>query len=63
MSTITLPAFCLDEEFESLILEDHNVRIIDRTDSPWNVTFEGSRENLISMVRIHWSEDDIANIS
>ena len=57
MATIELEAFCIDDEFESSILTSYGVKIIDRTNAPWNVTFEGSREGLASMADVWWGID------
>lgn len=51
---IRLDAFCIDDEFEVVILKDFDVRIADRVDIPYNVEFCGTIENLTKMVHQHW---------
>ncbi len=57
MAKIDLQAFCIDDEFESSILASYGVKIIDRTNAPWDVTFEGSVEGLVSMADAWWGID------
>lgn len=57
MAKIELEAFCIDDEFESSILANYGVKIIDRTSAPWNVIFEGPREGLVSMADAWWGID------
>lgn len=61
--TIELDAHSIDDEFEALILQDYDVKITDRSGEPWSVIFEGTRENLLRMVKEHWSEDVKINAS
>ncbi|KQN65197.1 hypothetical protein ASF04_19995 [Duganella sp. Leaf61] len=55
--TLELDAHSIDDEFEQLILRDHDVHISDRSGEPWSVEFEGTREQLTAMVKNHWGED------
>lgn len=59
MTNLSAPAHCLDGDFEALILEKYQVKVIDRTGVPWNVVFEGSRDNLIAMYNGHWGDSPI----
>lgn len=54
--TIELDAHSLDDEFEELILKDYDVKIVDRNGEPWSVIFEGTREQLLRMIKDHWGE-------
>ena len=54
--TIELDAHSLDDEFEELILNEYDVKIVDRNGEPWSVIFEGKREQLLRMVKDHWGE-------
>lgn len=52
--TLELDAHSIDDEFEELILRDYDVKITDKSDQPWSVIFEGTREHLLLMVKDHW---------
>jgi hypothetical protein len=54
--TIELDAHSLDDGFEELILKNYDVKIVDRNGEPWSVMFEGTREQLLIMVKDHWGE-------
>lgn len=54
--TIELDAHSLDDEFEELILKNYDVKIVDRNGEPWSVIFEGTREQLLIMVKDHWGD-------
>jgi len=54
--TLELDAHSIDDEFEQIILRDHDVRINDRSGQPWSVVFEGTRDQLLAMVANHWGE-------
>lgn len=54
--TLELDAHSIDDEFEQIILRDHDVRITDRSGEPWSVVFEGTREQLLAMVSNHWGD-------
>ena len=53
MIQVALDSHCLDAEFEGQ-LADAGITIVDRTDEPWCVIFEGDRTVLIDFVREHW---------
>jgi hypothetical protein len=57
MATLKIEAHCVDEQFEKEIKVDYGVAIIDRSDEPWCVVFEGDRSKLVAMVAEHWGED------
>lgn len=54
MAQITIEAHAIDTEFEESIQEIFGVKIVDRTNEPWKVVFEGEHSMLIGMVRKHW---------
>lgn len=54
--TLELDAHSIDDEFEELILKNYDVKISDRSGEPWSVIFEGTREQLILMVKDHWGD-------
>lgn len=54
--TLELDAHSIDDEFEQIILRDHDVKIADRSGEPWSVVFEGTRDQLLAMVANHWGE-------
>lgn len=54
--SLELDAHSIDNEFEQIILRDHDVRITDRSGEPWSVVFEGTREQLLAMVSSHWGD-------
>lgn len=54
--TLELDAHSIDDEFERIILKDHDVKIADRSGEPWSVVFEGTREQLLAMVANHWGD-------
>lgn len=58
MTKVTIEAHCADDEFEADILKEFNVTITDRSNEPWAVVFEGTRENLTAMVKKHWGYPD-----
>ena len=66
--TLELDAHSIDDEFEQIILRDHDVKITDRSGEPWSVVFEGTREQLLAMVSNHWgdavevSDDDLVPV-
>ena len=54
--TLELDAHSIDDEFERIILKDHDVKIADRSGEPWSVVFEGTRDQLLAMVANHWGD-------
>jgi len=60
--TLELDAHSIDDEFEQIILRDHDVRITDRSGEPWSVVFEGTREQLLAMVSNHWGDTIEVNV-
>ena len=66
--TLELDAHSIDDEFERIILKDHDVKIADRSGEPWSVVFEGTRDQLLAMVANHWgdavevSDDDLVPV-
>lgn len=62
MTQLTTCAYCFDEEFEAMILNAYGVRVIDKTDVPYSVVFEGDREKLAQMYTAHWSPDSDEDI-
>jgi len=54
--TLELDAHSIDVEFEETILREYDVKIIDRSGEPWSVIFEGTREQLRSMVKNNWGD-------
>jgi hypothetical protein len=66
--TLELDAHSIDDEFEQIILRDHDVKITDRSGEPWSVVFEGTRDQLSAMVANHWggmeiSDDDFVPVA
>lgn len=63
MIQVALDSHCLDAEFEAQ-LAAAGIAVVDRTDEPWCVIFEGRRDVLIDFVREHWGcetyEDAVA---
>lgn len=59
MTLLTVPAHCLDADFEANILKQYQVKIIDRSNEPWSVVFEGSSESLVSMYNENWGDQPI----
>jgi hypothetical protein len=57
MATVTVPAHVIDDEFESEIAKV-DVRIIDRTNAPWAVVFEGPRAGLEAILRKSWGGEE-----
>lgn len=57
VSRISVHAYCLDDQFEGMI-NARGVTITDRTRAPYDVTFEGARADLESMLREHWRTND-----
>lgn len=53
---LELDAHSIDDEFEELILNSYNVEITDRSGEPWSVIFEGTREQLVLMVKDQWGD-------
>ncbi len=58
---INLPAHCLDDEFEEQCAAA-GIAIIDRSQEPWSVIFEGERDALLNFVGEHWGEYTSAEI-
>ena len=58
MIQIAIDAHRIDEDFEQE-LAARRVRIIDRSDEPWCVIFEGSREALINLLHANWGCLDV----
>ena len=54
MTKLTVESHCLDDDFKMTIKKDYNVNVIDESNAPWSVVFEGSKENLIRMYNEHW---------
>lgn len=54
--TLELDAHSINDEFEKLILQSYDVKITDRSNEPWSVIFEGTRGQLIRMVKDHWGD-------
>lgn len=54
MSILKTDAHCVEGDFEAMILKDYGVKIINREHTPWEYTFQGTRESLINMYRDHW---------
>ena len=62
MTFLTVCAYDLNEEIIADILKEYQVTVKDRSNDPWAVVFEGSRDNLISMFNKHWTDGgDIAD--
>lgn len=53
LKRITTCAHCLDE-IEDILMPEYGVRIVDRANEPWEVTFEGPEEGLRRMCAAHW---------
>lgn len=58
MTFLTVEAFDLTEEAEETFARDFGVTIKDRSQEPFCVVFEGTRENLIAMFNEHWTDGD-----
>jgi hypothetical protein len=53
---IKLDAFCMDSEFVELLKKELNVTVLNPDNSsPYDYEFEGSKENLTTMVEVHWN--------
>ena len=53
---IKLDAFCMDSEFIELLKNELNVTVLNPLNSsPFGYEFEGSKENLTTMVEVHWN--------
>ncbi len=64
MSKLIAESHNFDAEFEAEILQNYNVKVVDKTNAPWNVVFEGTIDNLIKMHLEHWGymeETEIRN--
>lgn len=56
MERITLAAFCLSPEFEADILAKYDVKIVNKTNAPWEVAFKGTPANLFAMQVEHFGK-------
>ncbi len=53
---IKLDAFCMDAEFIELLKKELNVTVLNPDNSsPFGYEFEGTKENLTTMVEVHWN--------
>jgi hypothetical protein len=57
MAKITIEAHAIDAAFEESIQENFGVTVVDRTNEPWGVVFEGEPSKIVEMVGIHWDTE------
>ena len=58
MTFLKIEAHCLDADFIESIRLDFGVAVRDASGAPWEVVFEGERDQLIAMHGQHWSDCD-----
>lgn len=56
MATLTIPAHLLSPEFRTEIKRDFNVDVIDESNAPWEVVFQGTPIALRAMYAVHWAD-------
>lgn len=52
---LTVPAHCMDDDFLD-DLDRAGVKIVDDSQAPWAVTFEGTAAALREMYATHWAD-------
>lgn len=58
MATLTIEAFGLGPLFEQDIAAEFGVYVKDSTGAPWQVVFQGPRDQLVAMWAKHWSNSE-----